>query len=353
MKKFFLPAFCAGLVLIAGCSDDDSGFSLTEQNLIGGKWYYNGWNSASNKYGYSGDDVVDVIRFDTGGRMVGLEFSGDRDTLLGSWTLSEESKLRMTFTDGREEEWTVLEYSGNRMKVKSWGERLYERDPMLLEKFTGDAFLVQEYADDQQLCYAVGFRVSRDPNTVDEACALLSDNERVTLTRYTDYWGGQTESVSTLPAYPSRVRFYARIGKNNHIKFDEQLYAGKLPSRRYADHALTAAWKAGDLNSSLEVSWMPYDATDIFYRVEVFNESMDLSNPYFSSWVLPAGKSEVSITAAAQGAVNRLNELERGKKYKVRLTALIYEPGINPEDQYAAYNIQALTYVTKAFVWGE
>lgn len=67
-----------------------------------------------------------------------------------------------------------------------------------------------------------------------------------------------------------------------------------------------------------------------------------------------AGTGELNITEATQGKVeNRLSSLVKGEVYKIRLSAILYEPGIGRYDTNADRNIQAISYVTKAFVWGE
>ena len=50
------------------------------------------------------------------------------------------------------------------------------------------------------------------------------------------------------------------------------------------------------------------------------------------------------------GEVNRLRELRSGETYVVRLTALLYEPGIDPwNNNYGYANVQAVAYFTKKF----
>ena len=95
------------LLILGACSDsDDKEFVLNRNDLTGKNWYYNGW--IGNKLGYRTNDVLEVIRFDNNGNLIGVEYSGLKDTVAGKWRDLENNALRITDGSGEEKTWNVL-----------------------------------------------------------------------------------------------------------------------------------------------------------------------------------------------------------------------------------------------------
>ena len=88
---------------------------------------------------------------------------------------------------------------------------------------------------------------------------------------------------------------------------------------------------------ALKVSWNSYQNPDIYYRVEIFSKKMDLTQPYFVSRIQPATSTGMTINTTTSGEVNRIGELIKGESYRVRLTALMFEPGVDViNDEYSS-----------------
>jgi len=79
---------------------------------------------------------------------------------------------------------------------------------------------------------------------------------------------------------------------------------------------------------------------------------MDLTQPYFVSRIQPATSTGMTINTTTSGEVNRIGELIKGESYQVRLTALMFEPGVDViNDEYSSANLQAVTYFSRGFLW--
>ena len=79
---------------------------------------------------------------------------------------------------------------------------------------------------------------------------------------------------------------------------------------------------------------------------------MDLTQPYFVSRIQPATSTGMTINTITSGEVNRIDELIKGDSYQVRLTALMFESGVDViNDEYSFANLQAVTYFTRGFLW--
>ena len=146
------------------------------------------------------------------------------------------------------------------------------------------------------------------------------------------------------------VRCYLRIGKNTQLKLQDTIYSQNLPQRTLSESGLEAITELG--TGALKVSWNSYQNPDIYYRVEIFSKKMDLTPPYFVSRIQPATSTGMTINTTTSGEVNRIGELIKGESYQVRLTALMFEPGVDViNDEYSSANLQAVTYFSRVFLW--
>ena len=155
---------------------------------------------------------------------------------------------------------------------------------------------------------------------------------------------------------PIMERYWAQqagigfIGKNTQLKLQDTIYSQNLPQRTLSESGLEAITELG--TGALKVSWNSYQNPDIYYRVEIFSKKMDLTQPYFVSRIQPATSTGMTINTTTSGEVNRIGELIKGESYQVRLTALMFEPGVDViNDEYSSANLQAVTYFSRGFLW--
>lgn len=346
--KWLILVGCAGC--LCACEDDDKrDDTVLEMSLLVGKdWYYNAWLGECT-YGQQGG--LEVLRFEKNGFLKETDFGGRREITVGKWE-KEGNKLTLNYTDQDPVIWNVL-HSGTdyiRTMVNAQGERSYTTNAEWLKELTADAFIVNEYTLGDQLVSRIGAEV-RGNNNLREGSLILPE-KTIPLVNRGYYWTERSAvqgDYIRLDGTGKEVYFCLRIGQSSRLKLKDYLYADQVPVRTPAEMALTVNNQEG---STLPVSWIPYSQSNIYYRVEIFSQNMDLNNPYFVSRIQPSLSTEIKITPKAGGEVNRMAELQAGKSYTVRLTAILYEPDIDVvNDNYNYANIQAVTYFTKSFVW--
>lgn len=333
--------------LFCACSKDDArdDTQLDMSYLTGKDWYYNAW--VGDKNGFGGQDLLEVIRMENGGALKNIDFSGRREYTVGTWT-SNENKITFHYHDGNEVIWHVQHSGENYIQavINEQGSREYTSSLGYLGDLTADAFLVNEYTAGNQLKTYVGVDV-RGNLDVREGKLLMADGNQVNLKNNDYFW------IEEMPLYvdpetgKKEVRFYIRVGKDIHLKLRDSLYRENLPGRLPAETNLNINDNSGDML----VSWTPYALPKVYYRIEVLDKYMDLRTPYFVSRIQNPGTASLIVKSTTAGEVNRLNELKKGETYVVRLTALLYEPGIDPvNDNYGYANVQAVAYFTKKYL---
>lgn len=331
-------------VLLGACKDEDRDDTVLDMSLLTGKdWYYNGW--LGDKDSYDARDLLEVVRFEQGGALKNIDFSGRREYVVGKWFANENNQITLEYNNGEETIWNV-QHSGEdyiRTIVNAQGSREYTTDPGYLGDLTADAFLVNEYTSGNLYKTYIGADVRGNIN-VREGQLLLADGNRVALQNHEFYWSEKSPVYIDFNGKSRGVRFYLRIGKNNQLKLRDSIYTNNLPRRLPSETDLNVNEK----NGAIRVSWHPYSESKVYYKVEVLSKDMDLTNPYFISRIQSAGKDMLEITSTTAGEINRIGELRSGDTYVVRLTALLYEPGIDPwNDNYGYANVQAVSYFTK------
>lgn len=344
LGKLLAGFFCA--CALGACSDDDRDDTILDMSRLTGKdWYYNAWLGDKNNFGAG--DLLEVVRFEKGGTLKSIDFSGRREYIAGKWESDDNNRIILKYEGDEETIWNVQHSGDDYIKtiVNAQGSREYTTDPGYLGNLTADAFWVNEYTSGNQYRTYIGADV-RGNKDVREGNLLLADGNQVALQNHEFFWSEKS------PKYiddirKQEVRFYLRIGKNTHLKLRDSLYSTNLPRRLPDEMNLTV----NVVNGTLNVSWVPFSSGSVYYRVEVLSKDMDLVDPYFISRVQNAGSASLNIKTTTAGEVNRVNELKGGETYMIRLTALMYEPGVDPwNDDYGYANVQAVSYFTKKYL---
>ena len=155
-------------------------------------------------------------------------------------------------------------------------------------------------------------------------------------------WGENTQQNVGYDKKAKRVRFSCRIG-GNYVKFDEYLSADNFPVVNKNEIGMTMA----KTENIWTIAWkdIQVDDKEICYRLEVYDEKEE-GNPYYVSQLIAYPKNGFELSRNSAGVINRLNDLNPDKKYKLRLTVAMLEDGIAFNNTYAPNNLQAVIYVT-------
>ena len=336
MRKLLILGAVAGLGLLPGCSDDDE-FRLSEDDLTRKDWYY---NNSRDQFGYGIEkDVVEVLYFNTNHDLVEKEFAGRQETGRGTWSI-EGNNLRIAWSDGNTDVWQVLACNGERLVVNGWGEREYVAKSEW-DDLTGDAYWVNEFegvAGSEGFTTRLGFTLAGNQN-IRDAHALLSDTEdgRIKLEKdgSTSVWKGQTE----YPSEDVRVRFSCRVGAGDYLKFDDEVGRNNFSSLRWNDVNPAFASQGNGVN----VTWNAVRETGVYYQVTIYEEGNE-GNPYFVSSL--QDKCGLNVTVNTMGVLNRLSELQTDARCCARVSVIMLEEGVDPNDVYASCNLQAVLYAT-------
>lgn len=335
------------LCLLASCNDGDGRDEtiLDMSYLTGKNWYYNAW--LGDPEGLKSQDLLEVVRFEKGGTLKNIEFGGRREFEVGTWT-SDGNRIELNYNNAEAVVWNVQRSGDDYIEtiVNATGKREYSSELKYLGDLTADAFLVNDYSVDGQYKTHIGVDV-RGNRDLREVRMLLEDGHVCNLKNYEYYWA-EKENDHVGEAKKQEVRFYFRIGKDKHLKLRDSIYNDNLPMRTNDEMDIMTKMQS----STLSVSWDAYERDDIYYRIEILPVNGKIVNPYFVSRIQSPGTQHIDIKATTAGEVNRLSELQSGESYMIRLSALLYEPGIDPwNDNYGYANIQAVSYFTKKFVW--
>lgn len=339
--------------VLSACSDDDGKDDtvMDMSELTGKYWYYNAW--LGDKYGMNQSDLLEVIRFEKGGILKKMEFGGRRVCAVGNWT-GGDNQITMDYDDGRQVIWNVKRSSDDYIQtiVNAQGERKYVTDLGYLDDLTADAFLVNQYTEGNQFKTYIGVDVRGNRN-IKEVALIPSDGKSVPVENHGYFWSERQPEAGDYIHFdgtPREVRLFLRIGKNTNLKLQDSIYSQNLPQRTLAESGLEAITELG--TSILNVKWNSYNDPGISYRVEIYPRNMDLTKPYFVSRIQPSNSSEMKISATTSGEVNKIGELVKGEAYQVRLTAIMFEPGVDViNDEYSSANVQAVTYFSRNFLW--
>lgn len=352
MKIFRLLSVVCLSVFIFSCSKDGRDDTVVNMSDLTGKfWYNNRW--AGDKYAYTKDDVLQVVKFEKNGVLSVMDFGGRVERTAGTWT-SKNNSITQYYTNGGEEVWDVLHSGDDYINaiINGQGTREYSTDAGYLENLTADAFLVNEYTAGNTYRTHIGVDVRGNRN-IREAAMIVAVEQVIPLRNQAYYWcerNPENGDYIDFKGEEQDIRFYFKIGKDQNIKLQDRIYTENLPERSLSDFALNASNLQGV--SALTVTWQPYASSSIYYRIDILNERMELTNPYFVSRIQPVNSGRLEVKTGTAGEVNRMSDLKSGDKYVVRLAAILYEPGTDViNDEYAYANVQAVTYVIKSGIW--
>lgn len=333
--KLGIGAFLLGIGLMTGCNDDDDEFRLSEEQLTRKDWYYNG---SRDQWGYSSDDVMEVLNFASNHDVVEKEFAGRQETRRGTWSLDDANNLAITWGESDRENWIVLDCNDSRLQVLGWGEREYVTDAGL-QDLTGDAYWVNEFdgtAGSEGFITRLGFVLSGNSN-VRDPYVLLSDSEdgRVKLERSgsASEWTGRVER----PNESTKVRFSCRIGSGGYMKFDDEVSANNFENVRWSDINPETVLSSNGVN----VKWNAVREDGVYYQVLIYEDGNE-ENTYFVSSLL--GTPGLNVTVNTMGVLNRLSEMGTNVSCRARVSVILLESGVDPNDIYASCNLQAILY---------
>lgn len=337
------------LVCVLGaCGDDghDRDETVLDMSYLTGKdWYYNGW--LGNKDKFDARDLVEVIRFEQGGALKSMDFGGRRVYTVGRWESTPENEIILKYKNGEEDLWNVQRSGEDYIEtiVNGQGSRRYSPKPDYLGELTADAFLVNDYTSGSLRTY-IGADIRGNAELQNGGLMLTADGQKAELVSHEYFWNVKNPQAVDFDYTPQEVRFYLRVGKNIHLKLRDSLYASHLPKYLPTQAGLNGIAADGELN----VEWNPYPDENVCYRIEVYKDNAD--DPYFISKVQYHSKGTLKINTNTDGELNEISRLRPGQSYQLRLTAILYEPGIDPwNDTYAYANIQAVAYFNDVFLW--
>lgn len=358
--KLFLPVVL--LCLGVACSDSDSkdeNEELDMSQVLNKNLYYNKW--LNNKDAYTTEGMVDVIRFSGDGKVWEIDFGGKKETLLGNWTVDvKENILNVAYESGERETWHVLDWEKGIFTVMvNKGKREYisedNKSSEYLQNLTGDAFLLTEI--DQRESKTMLRVMLEGSNTVNViAKAILSDDQAIDLKLINKALIEKESIDASLLGLPGRARdiiFYVNAGKGKEFKFADHVYASALGAKDFSAFDL----RSRNTSNELTVEWRnPYATNEAYYQIEVM--SADEKQTYFMSDYLAKGTSQLNIdntTKCMEGYTNDMQTLFSAApgavNFKIRLSIVLLEPGIDINSKCSYVNRQSVTNVTTIQAW--
>ncbi len=352
-------------LMLSSCGGSSGGGSkdieFEQKDLVNKVWYSNPYLSKS----YTNDDAVIAYRFEGGGVLRRIQYSGRRESNVGNWNLTGDviEITDKTIAGGEKQKWFLQSGSTtDYLKLNSSGGRREFRTSIAgFSDVTADAYVVT----DLRLVgnsYESDYRIDYDVYGKDlvEVIAMESDSKNATLVPTTDYISKKKFVLSDadLNAYfdnfnqAKTIRFYLRTKTNDKFKLDENLYNNKLASLDFSK--INISKPVG--NPSVSVAWKAIDDSDVFYTVEILSSLSKTKLPMFRSYLQPATPNVVKTLAISQsiGADVPLNvtKMVIGDNYYIRITGLKYEEGIDAVNSLnRSYNIQSKTVFTYKITW--
>ncbi len=362
-SKFFMLFALVGAGV--ACSDDDSGKEdekLDMDRVMNKDLYYNKW--LNNKDAYTTEGMVEVIRFSGGGdnKLWNIDFGGKQETLLGTWKDNvEENVLNVTYQNGKQETWHVLDWKDGKFTVMvNGGKREYiseeNKEAEYLQNLTGDAFLLTEI--DQRESKTVLRIMLEGSNTPNIRAEAILSGEQVMELKYMNKTMVEKEPIdASLLGLPGRERdviFYVKnAGKGKEFKFADHVYTDGLGAEDFSAFDL----RSRNTSNEMTITWKnPYGTKETCYQIEVM--SADEKEEYFVSDYLEQRTSQMKIdntTKCMEGHTNNMRDLfsaEPGSvNFKIRLSIVLLEPGVDINSKCSYVNRQSVTKVSSIQAW--
>lgn len=360
-SKLLILFVMAGLGV--ACSDDNPKEQDPELDMdlvINQDLYYNPW--LNNKDAYTREGMVEVIRFSGDRKLWNVDFGGKQETLLGTWTADvKENTLDVAYEDGKNETWHVLDWEKGVFTVMvDGGKREYvsgeNKEVAYLQELTGDAFLLTEIEQrGSKTMLRIMLEGKNIPNIIN-AEAILSEEQSVSLKPVNKAMVEEETIDASLLGMPEKERdviFYVNAGKGKEFKFADRIYADALGKKDFSAFDL----RGRNTSNELTIIWKnPYSSQEAYYQVEVMSD--DEKKTYFMSDYLGNGTSQLKVdntTKCMDGYTNEMRTLfsavSGSVNFKLRLSVILLEPGIDINSKCSYVNRQSVTKVTSRQVW--
>ncbi len=366
-KKLPFVFFLLGSLFFISCGSSSGGggeeeFEFKSSDLTNKYWYASTFIDNS----YSKNDVVIVYRFNAGGDLYKQEFSGRRDTEVGTWSLSSDNILVINDeTLTAVQEWKIDKSSTrDRINLKSTsGIRTFHTKIEELEDVSADAFLVKnvylkpdgsvgEYKYEFVEEYRYEFAVRGE--NINSVKALVSSEDEFDLVKTINsenksVWRiNEFDATKYLNEFPGEklVKFVLKMDSGDEYKLEEIIYNKEISTLDHQE--IDTDHNTGSGLLSLQVEWERLVEDDAYYYVQVLNAEGDENNPLFTSNWQPASSAQMQSITLTETSIGEFG-LALGDSYYVKVVAFTYEEGINPfQGDIHEFNIQARSQFIKS-----
>ena len=348
--------FCA---CSGGDNNNDTDFELTSDVLTKGYWYSN----FALDDNYIADDDLVAYEFSRNGSIVSMNMGGKTEEVVGQWKM--EGEYLSVVIGGSAEQWRIVEEDSHEYKLKFYvgnnSFREFYSSYDFIYGLSADAFVVNEYLLDNgyQKKRRYGYRVSgRDIGAV----KALFPERAVSLTEVNGVYVQDEKDIDASGDYldlsgsvEKKIRFCLSFGKSK-VKLSDMVYDENIDHLNYYNIELTHSIGS----DKVVVKWGEMENIDqsmserLRYRVELYPEAdgdIDMNRPAFVSGNIQPDENSFEIKAGINGANGSKPDftvLSEGDNYYVVLSAILYEPGIDPDfGTYKDINIQAISSFTK------
>jgi len=345
----------------SGGGDSEEVFEFKSSDLTNRYWYANPY--LSKEYNY--DDALIVYRFEGGGVLKKQDFSGRRDELVGSWSLSDNELIieDESISATNRQEWFVQNKStSNYLKLNSAsGTREFFANIDNLNDVSADAYVVNDVRvvnNSNESAYRMEYVVFGEK--LSQVSVLPDANTTIQLEDFKDYQGKKVyllqeqDRANYFDQFMGgqKIKFYLQTDSGDKYKLEDQLYDGDI--KALDNISITATHASGSGNVTID--WKAVDEDEIYYYVEILDKNKNEYAPKFRSTRQPATAGEdksLVIDNSVAYELNQLAELPVGEDYFVKITGIKYEDGIDANNSSnKEMNIQAMTrFVFKAGQW--
>lgn len=341
----FVMCSCGGS---SGGGEEEISFEV--KDLVNKYWYANQYVSAD----YKQEDALIVYWFEKNGDLVRQEFSGRKESNVGSWSLDEKKIIITdeTFGNGESIDWFIQSGTdvANLVLSADNGRKMNCTTSIsVMADVTADAFVVSSINVSDEVFKYMQCRVTG--KNILEAKLLLSPDRSFDLIKVVE----GTESVFVLDDnsleelksddFPANddAKFYLKLDNNMEVKLDDI----------NDDRVIATLENKINYNQGTHVvKWNALDDKNVYYRVEILNREAKI---LFRSHALSADAKEVmeiKIDKNFDSEFDYFDELQVGTPYELRITGVKYEADMDPDTwKHEDYNVQTKTIFAYDMVW--